>query len=142
MFAEKRRKDRKIVRLLHSPPLQGQAIDFVKEQYYVPGERAVSDYVICEPAVLNLQRQDEQVVLAHQKERHEALRRECPKEDEEFKAGDKRPRHYGGKLDGEALRGKLQQGMLEGELFSTLDHAADESALFSMLKNTADQGHS
>ena len=66
----------------------------------------------------------------------------CSEDHEEFKAGDKRPRQDRDFHDAEALRGKLQQGMLEGELFSTLDHAADESALFSMLKNTADQGHS
>ena len=129
VFAEKRRKDRNIVKLVHSPLLSEHSVDFVKEQYYVPAERAISDYVKCVPAVLNLnQQQHSPFFLQQQEKRHEALRMQCPKDPEEFKAGDKRLRRDGDLVDNASLQEKLQHFMCKAEQSSNLNR-------FNMLTN-------
>ena len=129
VFAEKRRKGRHIVRLVHSPLLSEQSVDFVKEQYYVPAERAITDYVQCEPAVLNLKQQyNGRSFLQQQEKRHAALRMQCPKDPEEFKAGEKRLRRDGNLAENASLKEKLQRFMCKGELSSNLNR-------FHMLTN-------
>ena len=104
----------------------------------MPSERTVTDYVICEPGILDLHQQPlDAQLLKDQQARHEALRLSFPQGVEEVKIGNKRAWRSAGLSNSAALKKKLQD---ETELGETLTRELEAQDLFSELQSEANRG--